>query len=359
MNKYFNPIKYYNKIQYNLLKLSVYKLYLRRNNNKTIYLFSVPLHENLGDQAIVNAQIKFLNKFAPEYNVEIIYEGVYELAAKIILGKLQTDDIVAIHGGGNMGDVWEGSEIERENIISKFKDTNNRIISFPQSYNFTNTEKGKKLKERANDVYSDSDNLTLFARENLSFKNMKNNFNVKNQIEFVPDIVFSLNKRNPDVVRKNIMTVLRSDREILPNQSKTDIVQFVSQTFTNINKSDTTADSILNIISNKRRDKLLTNKWLEFSSSKVVITDRLHGMVFAYITGTPAIVFDNKNHKVKNSYIDWLNDVDYIHFADEYSTVELQNLIKKYMNTDNFMGKPSNLINDNSYAKLINFFQKK
>lgn len=117
------------------------------------------------------------------------------------------------------------------------------------------------------------------------------------------------------------MTVLRSDREILLNQSKTDIVQFVSQTFTNINKSDITADSILNIISNKRRDKLLTNKWLEFSSSKVVITDRLHGMVFAYITGTPAIVFDNKNHKVKNSYIDWLNDVDYIHFADEYARI--------------------------------------
>lgn len=359
MNKYLNPVKYYKKIQYILLRISVYKFSFRSNKTKTIYLFGVPLHNNLGDQAIVNAQISFLNKFLPEYNIEIIYEGLYNLAAKKILANLQKDDVIAIPGGGNMGDVWEAYEIERENIISKFKDTGNKIISFPQSYNFTKTEKGNALKERANNIYSKSDNLTIFARESLSFEKMKNNFNVKNQIEFVPDIVFSLNKRNYDVVRQNIMTVLRSDRELLPNQSKADILHYVNKTYTKVYSSDTITNFIPNIISNNRRDTLLKDKWLEFSASKIVITDRLHGMIFAYITGTPAIVFDNQNHKVKNSYNDWLSDVEYIHFADDYSAAELQNLIRKYMNIDNFMGEPSNLINDSSYDALISSFQRK
>jgi pyruvyl transferase EpsI len=38
-------------------------------------------------------------------------------------------------------------------------------------------------------------------------------------------------------------------------------------------------------------------------------------MVFAAITGTPCIVFNCNNHKIKGTY-DWISYLDYIRFAE-------------------------------------------
>lgn len=48
-----------------------------------------------------------------------------------------------------------------------------------------------------------------------------------------------------------------------------------------------------------------------------MVTDRLHGMIFAYITGTPAIVFSNSNQKVKNCF-EWIKDCGYIFYMDSF-----------------------------------------
>ena len=77
----------------------------------------------------------------------------------------------------------------------------------------------------------------------------------------------------------------------------------------------------------------------EIGKRKLVITDRLHGMIFCAITGTPCIVFSNYNHKVKGS-LKWLEHLNYIRFLDDSSKTEetLKELINiketKYDNTD-------------------------
>jgi len=50
-----------------------------------------------------------------------------------------------------------------------------------------------------------------------------------------------------------------------------------------------------------------------------VITDRLHGMIFAFITGTPAIVLPNNNGKIEHSY-DWISECGYICFLRSVET---------------------------------------
>jgi len=45
----------------------------------------------------------------------------------------------------------------------------------------------------------------------------------------------------------------------------------------------------------------------DFSSSKLVVTDRLHGMVFAALAGTPCVVMGNCNYKVKGIY-NWIEN---------------------------------------------------
>ncbi len=57
-------------------------------------------------------------------------------------------------------------------------------------------------------------------------------------------------------------------------------------------------DTVINKnVSKRTRDEELRKKWDQFSKSGLVITDRLHGMIFAAITGTPCIAIDNKSKK--------------------------------------------------------------
>ena len=44
------------------------------------------------------------------------------------------------------------------------------------------------------------------------------------------------------------------------------------------------------------------NKLTEFASARLVITDRLHGLIFSAITNTPCIAFDNLSGKVHGTY---------------------------------------------------------
>ena len=50
-------------------------------------------------------------------------------------------------------------------------------------------------------------------------------------------------------------------------------------------------------------------KITEFSKYKVVVTDRLHGMIFSLLSKTPCIVFDNKTKKVSES-LKWINRIN-------------------------------------------------
>lgn len=60
------------------------------------------------------------------------------------------------------------------------------------------------------------------------------------------------------------------------------------------------------------------NKLSEYSKAKVVVTDRLHGMIFSAIVGTPCVCIDNVSHKVKNCY-SWLKHLDYVFYCENKS----------------------------------------
>lgn len=87
--------------------------------------------------------------------------------------------------------------------------------------------------------------------------------------------------------------------------------------FSKVIHSDTYVDC-----ENKKyeREYLLEEKLNEFASSELVITDRMHGMVFAAITGTPCIALSNYNHKLKGEF-EWLEHLGYIKYAKNLEEV--------------------------------------
>lgn len=69
------------------------------------------------------------------------------------------------------------------------------------------------------------------------------------------------------------------------------------------------------------RKKFLTKQWKQIAKSSIVITDRLHGMIFSYLTQTPCIVLANNNGKIKSAYTDWLCDCNFIKFVNNEDNI--------------------------------------
>ncbi len=82
-------------------------------------------------------------------------------------------------------------------------------------------------------------------------------------------------------------------------------------------------------IGKRNRKKTGKQKLLEFSCAKLVITDRIHGMLFAALTGTPCIALNNVSGKVSGAY-EWIRHLDYIQFVEEQKLTKetVNNLLK-------------------------------
>ena len=72
----------------------------------------------------------------------------------------------------------------------------------------------------------------------------------------------------------------------------------------------------------QRGEKELLEMLKAISNYKLVVTDRLHGMIFSTICGTPCIAFSNTTGKVKGVF-DWLSkENDYVFFAENIEDFE-------------------------------------
>jgi len=67
-----------------------------------------------------------------------------------------------------------------------------------------------------------------------------------------------------------------------------------------------------------------------------VLTDRLHGMVFAAITATPCIVIKSKSHKLQGCY-KWIEHLEYVKFINEIPDIDVfcDNVVGKSYQYDN------------------------
>ena len=205
----------------------------------------------------------------------------------------------------------------------------------PQSIYFSNDEKGQKELEKSIESYNKHKNLTIVAREQISYDIIKEKFDVET-IQ-TPDIVMSLNKQKFNQDRKGIMYILRSDVEVvLADEDRKNLIEVGNKYFDDVLVTDMMYPEV---IKDHEREIVLDNFMDQIGKRRVVITDRLHGMIFCAITGTPCIVFSNYNHRVKGS-LKWLEHLNYIRFLDDPSKTEetLKELINiketKYDNTE-------------------------
>lgn len=285
---------------------------------RKLVMMGEPHYGNLGDQAIYMAEKAIIDKYFSEYEKWIIPEEKLDICAAKVQKYINDDDIIFLQGGGNMGDIHDRPERGRRQVLKLFP--NNKTIIFPQTVYFSDTEEGRKELEISKQIYNNHKNLIILAREEKSYNFMKEHFyNAK--IYLTPDIVMSLYK-GEDKERSGALLLFRADKEkTLEDTNIEKIKQSVKHTFGDYKLSDMYIGRGIVNIGEKLRDDLLQNKFNQFQTSKIAITDRLHGMIFAAITETPCVVFGNFNHKISESY-KWLKNLEYIKFCENINDLD-------------------------------------
>ena len=323
-------LKLLNEYKYITGKKNINEIY-KYKDCKKIILTLLPTHGNLGDHAIAYAAKKYLEDNFKGYNIiELDMFEIYKYG-KSLKNILTKDDYIFTLGGGNMGNLYHQEEWTRRFIIKTFKNT--PIVSLPQTINFTKDKSGEKEFEKTKRIYNNNENLTIIGREQKSFNIMKKAFNNANVI-INPDIVFYLEDMNlyERLDRKNIMICLRQDKEgYISLEKRSEIIDSIKNTYKNV----TVGDTVINKSVNKdSRENELKKIWKQFYKSKVVVTDRLHGMIFAVITQTPCIVIRNTDHKIIGSY-EWINDLNYIRLIEDFSIENINRNIEDLLNLSN------------------------
>lgn len=310
------------------VKIFIHVHHKRRNKGKCVFFIATPVYHNLGDYAIVYAQLQLFKDInADDYIIELTrfeYEKYRKLLDQFVI---KADDPIIIDGGGNIGTLWPEEENKIRDIITRFP--NNPIYIFPQTAFFEDSKNGNDELEKSISIYNSHPNLTIFCRDSDTFLLMKKYF-TNSTAYYSPDIVMYLNQTYDQLRRNVCLLCLRDDKESIRDSSVEKTVRDYFSKKKYLVYQTTTIASVN--VNRRNRFKLLCNKWSEFSSVKLVVTDRLHGMIFAAITGTPCLAFDNLSHKVKNGY-DWIKDLKYIMFCEDFNqTKTVLNKMDKLLN---------------------------
>lgn len=284
-------------------------------NCKCAYLIGTPTHTNIGDSAIVVAQIKFLRKCGYEKIVEITVRE-YESFRKCIVRLMPKNADIFLPGGGNMGSLWPAEEQWRSQIIEDFSKHN--IVVFPQTIYYSNDDEALTLQKKSIEVYNTKPSLTVVAREKTSYDLMRKLYPDLNVL-LTPDIVLSMKQQVFDEQRRGILACFRNDKErSVSSEDEEELIQKLKISGYDVEMIDTMSESQITV---ENRNEIVENKLRQIAKARLIITDRLHGMVFAAITGTPCIVLGNNHHKVEGTY-QWLKSLDYIEFVSDIKSIE-------------------------------------
>lgn len=313
-----------NKQNYKLDDKKLQRDIIKRKEGINFWFLLEQGHDNIGDMAIGIAEKNFFEKYFAKYPKHFIYEPVFEKYKWEICEQISKEDVIILRGGGSIGNTIM-HEQHREEIMRQFK--GNLIISMPQTMCFPDTDKGLKAKKRASKIYAGHRNMLLIAREEKTYTDMKALFPY-NDIILTPDIVMTLDYHLPRTVRDGILLCFRNDWEkSISNEQIDKIQKQCGKLSKNVKLTDMRSKE--GFVSIENRMEVFLNKIEQFKHASLVITDRLHGMVFSAISGTPCIALSNYNHKVRETY-KWLKQLPYIKFCE--TTDEAINEIPRLYN---------------------------
>lgn len=289
------------------------------NKKPRIFLLNTPDYMNLGDQAIALAEQIYINENFGEF-YEIGSHMCHSTALAELSKYVKKNDVLMFQGGGNLGSLWRFCEEALRDVLIKFPD--NLVVVFPQSVFYGDTDEEKDYFVKSQGIYNAHKHLVICTRDKQSYDFITSSYNC--ECLLLPDVVLTLKYLKVGKQRSGIGLVLRNDKEQYISEGYKKDIYEVATLFDQDVEAITHLPADENVSRLDRIEAVLDL----YSSKKLIITDRLHGMVFSAITNTPCIVFDNTYGKISNLYESWLTSASCITFTDVLEKKDLLQLIE-------------------------------
>ena len=312
----------------------------------SIILLDYPNNTNVGDSLIWLGEIAYLKSrgFKPSYVCD-----VKNYDAKAIKKILNNNSVILMHGGGNLGTVWNEIHEFRMKVLQDFPTI--PTVQMPQTIHFDDET---KLVEFAK-IIKRHKNYTLLARCQKSLE-----FSIKNLTNstfLCPDMAFFIGpvllKFEPHC---DHLVLSRTDHE----KSNENLMELFSKT---ISKSHETVDWLQASMFEKclyrfEKHTLLCRKYLDpnnrlllllwnklsklrlvrgaslLGRGRIVLTDRLHAHILSILMDKPHLIADNSYGKISEFYKTWTsNHVDAALVKDLETLIKASNLLANFLIT--------------------------
>jgi pyruvyl transferase EpsI len=278
---------------------------------KKAVLLGTPEHNNIGDHAIAQGEYEFLRRYFPDHELFELMNGQMSAKYGFAQSVINKDDILFLSGGGNLGSLYLDEEEVRRRVIEDFPE--NQIVILPQTVYFAGTDEGRAELERSAAVYNRHKNLTIFTRGEESLAFVKARFpNAKSYS--APDMSLIL-ARNYGFERAGILACIRAleDESGIDEAAHREIERVCRKYDENYERTDNLYDGDVAI---NVRGMVVNEQLKKFARRKVVVTDRLHGMLFSVITGTPCVVISAMTQKIRE-YVPFFEGSNAVFFVDK------------------------------------------
>ena len=282
-----------------------------------VLLVGTPLHRNLGDHLIAESEQRYLEDIYPGRKVIEIPTEIFQEHKEQISVELKPDIPVFITGGGWMGSLWPNDEMVLQEMIFCFR--NNPLTILPQTVCYE-PDDPEDLLWSMRSVMSLCRDIRFCARDEASFRFAEENFPVESIL--APDMALLM---EPSPVRKKngVGFCLRKDRERCFSDETA-----LRELFKDYPIREVDTMSKRRIPARHRR-KSIERAIGDIGSCEVLVTDRLHAMIYAMLGGTKCIAFDNRTGKVRGIYEKWLSDDPNILFLREYDEKKVEEFLSK------------------------------
>ncbi len=324
---------------------------VHRKKGQAIIILATPVHGNLGDHAIVYAEKCLLTDQGLGDRVIEVAGFDYALCKKEIRRYISNQDLILIDGGGNLGTLWPWEDDKISEIISSYR--NNPIVVFPQTCFYDGSPSAQERLVRNKSIYASADNLLIALRDRASYVFCRTHFNEK-QFVLVPDIVLYLYGKIHLPIssdRVGILLCFRTDLERTVSQEELiKLKAYLRQQKMTFKETNTVLNYDVDRFSRQRE---LNKLWTQFASARLVITDRLHGMIFAAINGTPCLALDNVSRKVSGVY-EVASGLEQVKICQDISDVMAH--IPYYMKKNYLLG--ITIPRNDNYLLLENFIKE-
>jgi exopolysaccharide biosynthesis predicted pyruvyltransferase EpsI len=283
-----------------------------------VALLDYPLHKNAGDSAIWIGERAWFRRHGVDI-VHISTRSTY--SARRIRRLLGRNGALALHGGGNFGDVWPRFHALREQVAEDFVD--HKVVQLPQTIHFA--EESNRRRASAGPLGRHRD-LTILCRDSQSLVTIQQTFPGA-VARMSPDMAFAIGSQRRAAPSVDVLWLARTDHEQVgprplgdANVRVTDwqlgarearlwrlgaTVPRHSHRVASLGRLHDTVSSAVQPLLDPLAALNVRGACDTLSEGKVVVTDRLHAHILCILLGIPHVVLDNDYGKLSTFMAAW------------------------------------------------------